>query len=98
MEVLGLSRNWSRPPAPLHEAEDGIDELAYAIVDRGVILRSLDRGLVDFPSIRDGREVHLCWVAGEPEVRHWHEGRCRVRGTSAAVSRVAAAPAESKLL
>jgi hypothetical protein len=30
-------------------------------------------GLVDFPSIIDGRVVYLCWKLGEPAVQHWHE-------------------------
>jgi hypothetical protein len=30
-------------------------------------------GLVDFPSLMDGRIVYLCWRLGEPEVLHWHE-------------------------
>jgi len=38
-----------------------------------VVLRDLDRGLVDFPSIRDGREVFLCWEEGEDEVEYWHD-------------------------
>ena len=38
-----------------------------------VVLRDLDRGLVDFPSLRDGREVYLCWLEGEDEIRFWHE-------------------------
>jgi Uncharacterized conserved protein (DUF2203) len=38
-----------------------------------VVLRDLDRGLVDFPSIRDGREVFLCWEEGEDEVAYWHD-------------------------
>ena len=38
-----------------------------------VVLRDLDRGLVDFPSIRDGREVYLCWVEGEDEIGYWHD-------------------------
>ena len=38
-----------------------------------VVLRDLDRGLVDFPSLRDGREVYLCWEEGEEAVEHWHE-------------------------
>lgn len=32
-----------------------------------------DDGLVDFPSIREGRQVYLCWKLGEPDVRYWHE-------------------------
>jgi hypothetical protein len=38
-----------------------------------VVLRDVDRGLVDFPSIRDGEEVYLCWLADEPRVDWWHE-------------------------
>lgn len=40
----------------------------------GVELKGFD-GLCDFPSLRDGREVYLCWRLGEPEVAHWHEQR-----------------------
>ena len=38
----------------------------------GVELKGPD-GLCDFPSLRDGREVYLCWKFGEPTVRFWHE-------------------------
>jgi len=38
----------------------------------GVVLKGPD-GLCDFPSLRDGREVYLCWKLGEPQVTHWHE-------------------------
>ena len=31
------------------------------------------RDLVDFPALRDGREVYLCWQEGEDEITHWHE-------------------------
>ena len=37
------------------------------------MLRDLDRGLLDFPSIRDGREVYLCWQEGEDAIGFWHE-------------------------
>ena len=40
---------------------------------REVVLRDLDRGLVDFPALREGREVYLCWEEGEEEVGFWHE-------------------------
>jgi hypothetical protein len=39
----------------------------------GIVLRDLERGLLDFPAIRDGREVYLCWQRGEEEVGWWHE-------------------------
>jgi hypothetical protein len=40
----------------------------------GVQLKDFDRGLVDFPSLRDGRVVLLCWQLGEgDEVEWWHD-------------------------
>ena len=38
-----------------------------------IVLRDLDRGLVDFPAIRDDREVYLCWLEGEDEIGYWHD-------------------------
>ena len=45
-----------------------IDELKKI----GVELKGFD-GLCDFPSLRQGREIYLCWRLGEPSVGHWHE-------------------------
>jgi hypothetical protein len=45
-----------------------IEELARL----GVELKGPD-GLCDFPSLRDGREVYLCWRLGESQVGFWHE-------------------------
>jgi hypothetical protein len=41
--------------------------------EQQIVLRDLDRGLVDFPAMRDGREVYLCWVEGEDEIGYWHD-------------------------
>ncbi|MBV9110644.1 MAG: DUF2203 domain-containing protein [Gemmatimonadetes bacterium] len=38
-----------------------------------IVLRDLERGLVDFPALRDGREVYLCWEQGEVEIGFWHD-------------------------
>ncbi|MFW6174438.1 MAG: DUF2203 domain-containing protein [Chloroflexota bacterium] len=43
------------------------------IRERGIHVRDVDAGVVDFKGIREGREVWLCWQLGEPEVAHWHE-------------------------
>jgi hypothetical protein len=67
------------PPAELaalHEQlEQRTTELA-AILDElhelGVQVKDLDSGLVDFPSLRDGERVLLCWRLGEDEVAFWH--------------------------
>jgi len=40
----------------------------------GVQLKDFDRGLIDFPSLRDGRVVLLCWQIGEGEqLEWWHD-------------------------
>jgi hypothetical protein len=38
----------------------------------GLVIRDLDRGLIDFPAILEGREAYLCWQAGEDEIGFWH--------------------------
>ena len=37
-----------------------------------VVVRDLERGLIDFPSLLGGDEVYLCWQLGEASVGHWH--------------------------
>lgn len=39
---------------------------------KGVLVKDLDRGLVDFYSLMGDRLVFLCWHVSEPEVNHWH--------------------------
>jgi hypothetical protein len=45
-----------------------------------IVLRDVDRGLIDFPAIIDGREVYLCWKLGEDEVGFWHDLEAGFRG------------------
>jgi hypothetical protein len=48
-------------------------EAMMELRERGIVLRDLQRGLVDFPALRDGQEVYLCWEEGEDEIGWWHE-------------------------
>lgn len=40
---------------------------------REIMIKDLERGLVDFPAIIDGQEVFLCWEQDEEDVEFWHD-------------------------
>jgi hypothetical protein len=50
------------------ELQDVVDELTSI----GIQLKDADTGLLDFPAVRDGEDVLLCWSVGEPAVEWWH--------------------------
>ena len=62
---------------PGHLVSEGFLALRSALIElqeMEIVLRDLERGLVDFPSIREGREVYLCWVEQEEdEIAYWHD-------------------------
>ena len=41
--------------------------------DMGIMIKSVDEGLIDFPSLRFDEEVWLCWKHGEKQIKFWHE-------------------------
>lgn len=50
-----------------------LDTLVHQIQDMGVLVKDINLGLLDFPALREGREVYLCWQYGEGEIAFWHE-------------------------
>lgn len=50
-----------------------VRRLLAALQESGIVIRDLDRGLIDFPALIEEREVYLCWELGEDAVDHWHE-------------------------
>ena len=40
---------------------------------RQIQVKDLRRGLLDFPALRDGREVFLCWEKDEEDIEFWHD-------------------------
>ncbi len=85
---LSLFRDEARKASEAAERGGGgiVDGVAYASVlteltlqmseleSLGVQLKDFERGLVDFPSLRDGRVVLLCWQLGEgDELEWWHD-------------------------
>ncbi|MFL5951538.1 MAG: DUF2203 domain-containing protein [Gaiellaceae bacterium] len=51
---------------------DAIAACAQEIDAAGAQIKSLDEGLLDFPSRRGGEAILLCWKLGEDEIGYWH--------------------------
>ena len=49
------------------------DTLIHRIQDTDVLIKDVNLGLLDFPALKDGREVYLCWQYGEEDIAFWHE-------------------------
>ncbi len=48
-------------------------ESVELLENTGVVVKSIEQGLLDFPSKRFDEEVWLCWKYGETEIKFWHE-------------------------
>ena len=64
-EPRALEEDFERQGAAVAACVAKLEEL-------GVLVKDLDRGLVDFPALRGDEEVLLCWEVGEDEVAYWH--------------------------
>jgi hypothetical protein len=67
------------PPADLAEATAEVDAIARRLAglvdeinEHGAEVKDLDTGLIDFPALRNGETVLLCWQFGEAEIAFWH--------------------------
>jgi hypothetical protein len=50
-----------------------LDALVHQVQDTGALFKDINLGLLDFPALKDGREVYLCWKYGEQDISFWHE-------------------------
>ena len=57
----------------LEQAATALNGLIKRVQELGCEVKDVDQGLIDFRTLREGREVYLCWKLGEPDVRWWHE-------------------------
>ena len=67
------------PPATLAEAAAEVERearelarLVDEIAEHGAEVKDLDVGLIDFPALRHGETVLLCWRLGEDAIGYWH--------------------------
>lgn len=49
------------------------DALIHRIQDMNVLIKDINLGLLDFPALKNEREVYLCWQYGEADIAFWHE-------------------------
>jgi hypothetical protein len=48
-------------------------EIVKGFEERGIIVKGIEQGLIDFPHVRgNGEEVYLCWKVGEDDIHFWH--------------------------
>jgi hypothetical protein len=77
-EITGANGGGFNPRLPaeldaeVESAAEGISHCVQELTALGVLVKDLDTGLVDFPALRDGEEVLLCWQPGEDEIGWWH--------------------------
>ena len=62
----------ARVQAELEAGITQLNEQVAAVHALGVELKDVEQGLIDFPSLRDGEEIYLCWRLGEPTIAWWH--------------------------
>jgi hypothetical protein len=62
----GTVNSWIRALADMQE-------VLVEFQRREIVIKDLERGLIDFPAIIGGREVFLCWELDEDDVEFWHD-------------------------
>ncbi len=65
-EYVNLKQNLNSAMTKFYESVEILE-------NTGVVVKSIEQGLLDFPSKRFEAEVWLCWKHGETEIKFWHE-------------------------
>jgi hypothetical protein len=73
LSEAGPTNGGGNPGRTVSEAFVELRDSMAELQSLEVVVRDLDRGLLDFPSLRDGQEVYLCWQEGEDAIEFWHE-------------------------
>lgn len=75
-EKMGSSASETALMSKLERAEKLLNEVEYhmdELASVGVEMKDVRLGAIDFPCLRDGRIIFLCWIFGEKSVSFWHE-------------------------
>lgn len=57
----------------VEELAEQINAALKRIAETGCLVKDIDAGLLDWPWLREGREVYLCWRLDEADIQYWHE-------------------------
>ncbi|PYV15950.1 MAG: DUF2203 domain-containing protein [Acidobacteria bacterium] len=66
--VVELGQKRAERDRLVAEIRDAVER----VHETGCLVKDLDMGLVDFPSLRSGEEIYLCWKLGEEKIQYWH--------------------------
>lgn len=69
----GIGNGGSKKAGEMLAHFNRVEQGVRALKELGVVLKDIAIGLIDFPALRDGREIWLCWQYDEPAVEFWHE-------------------------
>jgi len=73
LDAVEPDRGGAWPGKPAARATLELQRAIAELQAADIVVRDVVRGLVDFPALRDGEEIYLCWLVDELEIEHWHE-------------------------
>jgi hypothetical protein len=73
LAALDVASGGAWPGRAVAQATLDLQRAIAELQAEDIVVRDVMRGLVDFPAVRDGEEIYLCWLVDEAEIEHWHE-------------------------